>query len=266
MQIKRYIIIGLIGVGLLSSCGEYQKALKSTDIAVKYALAEQLYKDGKYKKSIRLFEQVVSGYAGKPQGERVLYMFGDAYFKSKQYSLAEYQFERFRKLYPKSEKVIEVSFMELKAAYLETPKYSVDQTLTNKALEKLQDFLDRHPNSEYSKEANEMTLELLTRLQRKEFEIAKQYDLISDYQAAIKSLDNFLSNNPGSIYKEEALYVRLHSAYEWAINSVEHKKLERLNIAKEAYETLVKSYPETKFKKEADKMLEKIETSLKTYS
>ncbi|MDO4228622.1 MAG: outer membrane protein assembly factor BamD [Capnocytophaga sp.] len=266
MQMKKYIIIGLVGASLLSSCGEYQKVLKSSDTATKYAMAEQLYKDGKYKKAIRLFEQISNSYAGKPQGERVLYMSADAYYQSKQYILAESQFERFRKLYPRSEKALEASFMEVKSAYVETPIYSVDQTLTNQALEKLQDFLDRYPNSEYSKEANEMAIDLLTRLQKKEFEIAKQYDLIRDYQAAIKSLDNFLSNNPGSIYKEEALYVRLHSAYEWAINSVENKKLERLNIAKEAYETLIKSYPETKFKKEAEKMLEKIETSLKTYS
>ena len=110
-----------------------------------------------------------------------------------------------------------------------------------------------------------MTLDLLTRLQKKEFEIAKQYDLIRDYQAAIKSLDNFLSNNPGSVFREEALFIRLHSAYEWAINSVEHKKQERLNIAKEAYEILMRSFPETRYKKDAEKMLEKIETSLKSY-
>lgn len=266
MQIKKYIIIGLVTAGLLSSCGEYQKVLKSPDASAKYAMAEQLYKEGKYKKAIRLFDQFSSSYAGKPQGERVLYMFADAYYKTKQYSFATYQFERFQKLYPKSEKVIEAAFLEAKALYLEAPRYSVDQTFTNKALEKLQFFLDRYSHSEYANEANVMTLDLLTRLQKKEFEIAKQYDLIRDYQAAIKSLDNFLANNPGSVFKEEALFVRLHSAYEWAINSVEHKKQERLNIAKEAYETLIKSYPETQYKKEADKMLEKIETSLKNYS
>ena len=84
--------------------------------------------------------------------------------------------------------------------------------------------MDRYPNSEYTKEANELTLDLVTRLEKKDFEIAKQYDKIRDYQAAMKSLDNFLTNNPGSPLREEALYTRLHSAYEWAINSVESKK------------------------------------------
>ncbi|GIJ96131.1 outer membrane protein assembly factor BamD [Capnocytophaga stomatis] len=266
MQIKKYIVIGLVGASLLSSCGEYQKALKSDDATVKYNMAEQLYKEGKYRKSIQLFENIVNQYAGRPQGERVVYMAADAYYKTKQYSKASYQFERFCKLYPKSEKVAEAAFLTAKTIYLETPKYSVDQEITHQALEKLQLFLDRYSHTEYAKEANEMTLDLLTRLQKKEFEIAKQYNLIRDYQAAMKALDNFLSGNPGTVFKEEALFVRLHSAYEWAINSVEHKKEERLKIAKEAYETLVKSYPETSYKKEADRMLEKIETSLKIYS
>ena len=130
----------------------------------------------------------------------------------------------------------------------------------------MQYFLDRYPNSEYTKEANELTLDLVTRLEKKDFEIAKQYDKIRDYQAAMKSLDNFLTNNPGSPFREEALYTRLHSAYEWAINSVESKKEERLNTAKEAYDNLLRAYPESKFKKEAENMLAKINTSLKSFT
>ena len=129
MLMKKYIIIGLLGV-LFASCGEYQKALKSTDGSVKYIEAEKLYKAKKYKKANRLFEQIASEYAGKPQGERIYYMYGDACYQLKQYSLASYQFERLQKLYPRSEKATEASFLEAKSLYLETPKYSVDQTYT----------------------------------------------------------------------------------------------------------------------------------------
>lgn len=265
MLIKKYLIIGLCGM-LFASCGEYQKALKSTEGSVKYIEAEKQYKAKKYKKAIRLFEQVASEYAGKPQGERLYYMFGDACYQLKQYNLASYQFERLQKLYPRSEKAVEAAFLEAKALYLETPEYSVDQTYTQQALEKLQYFLDRYSSSEYAKEANELTLDLVTRLEKKEFEIAKQYDLIRDYQAAIKSIDNFLTSNPGSVFREEALYIRLHSAYEWAINSVENKKEERLKTAQEAYDNLLRAFPETRFKKEAENMLRKINTSMKSFT
>ena len=265
MLIRKYIIIGLLGFGL-TSCGEYQKALKSTDSSVKYAEAEKQYKAKKYRKAVKLFEQIASEYSGKPQGERLYFLQADAYYQMKQYSLATYPFERLQKIYPRSAKAVEAAFLEAKSLYMQVPTYSVDQTYTYQALEKLQYFMDRYSDSDYAKEANELILNLLTQLQKKEFEIAKQYDLIRDYQAAMKSLDNFLANNPGSVFREDALYTRLHSAYEWAINSVESKQKERLDTAKEAYDTLLRAFPETKYKKEADNMLKKINTSLKSFT
>ncbi len=44
------------------------------------------------------------------------------------------------------------------------------------------------------------------------------------------------------------------------------KKEERLNTAKEAYDNLLRAYPESKFKKEAENMLAKINTSLKSFT
>ena len=263
MLMKKLIIIGCLGV-LFTSCGEYQKALKSTDSSVKYAEAEKQYKNKKYKKAIRLFDAIQNEYAGRPQGERLFFLFGDAYYQTEQYGLAAYAFDRLQRLYPRSDKVMESAFLEAKCYYLQAPTYSVDQAYTNQALEKLQYFIDRYANSDYAKEANQMILELVTQLEKKEFEIAKQYDLIRDYQAAMKTLDNFLTNNPGSVFREEALYTRLHSAYEWAINSVESKQEERLNTAKEAYDNLLRAFPETKYKKEADYMLGKTNNALKS--
>ena len=179
MQMKKYILLGLISV-LLSSCSEYQKALKSQDAAVKYTMAEKQYQAKKYKKANRLFEVIASEYSGKPQGERVYYMYGKSLYELGQYQLAAYQFERLQKLYPRSEKAAEAGFLEAKSLYNESPKYSVDQTYTYDALEKLQSFLDRYGSSEFAEEANKMTLDLVTRLQKKDFEIAKQYDQIRD--------------------------------------------------------------------------------------
>ena len=62
----------LLLVVLLSSCNEYQKALKNTDTKVKYELAEKLYNEKDYKRANRLFEQIAPRYIGKPQGQRVL--------------------------------------------------------------------------------------------------------------------------------------------------------------------------------------------------
>ncbi len=253
--------IGLLAV-LVSSCGEYQKALKSEDFAAKYEMAETLYNKKDYSRAERLFEQIVPQYLGKPQGERALFMYADGFYQKKRYMLARTQFEKFVKNYPKSKKVEEAAFLEAKSYFLDTPVYTLEQSETYTAIDKIQFFIDRYPNSEYLREANTMMIELLTNLQRKSFEIAKGYNKIKDYQAAIKSLDNFLAENPGSVFREEALFLKLDSAYQLASNSVKSKEKQRFEEAKTAYENLVRIFPETQYKIRAEKMFNDINKKL----
>jgi outer membrane protein assembly factor BamD len=91
-------------------------------------------------------------YRGKPQAEKLFYMFSQAYYKTEQYYLAGYQFESFASGYPKSEKS---GCLGPKSYSMLSPIYSLDQTDTYKAIDKLQAFIDTYPNSEYLSEANE---------------------------------------------------------------------------------------------------------------
>ena len=85
------------------------------------------------------------------------------------------------------------------------------------------------------------------KIEKKEFEISKQYYTIRDYNSAIKSLDNFIADYPGTIFREEALYYRWLSTYEIAINSIESKILERVNELERSLVNFLKYYPETIF-------------------
>ena len=260
-------LLGLIAV--LSSCNEYQKVLKNEDVKAKFDLAQKYYDAGDYKRANRLFEQIAPKYVGKPQGERVMFFFANTFFERKDYNMAGYQFERFIKSYPKSEKVPEASFLGAKSYYMLSPAYSLDQTDTNKALVKLQTFINMYPDSEYFDEANKMAKELTTKKEKKAFEIAKQFNKLGhfDYSfltPAMAAFDNFISDYPGSIFREEALYLKFESATEYALNSFARWKPERLASAKTAYNVLKKQYPDTKFAEEADKLLGKIQEEIKT--
>lgn len=264
MKQKIVILVTILILTLVSSCGEYQKMLKSTDVRQKYEYAEQLYKKGDYKRSARIFEDVVPSYLGKPQGERVLYMYADALYRQGLYMLAGYQFEKFTVRYPNSQRAEEAFFFRGKSLYHQIPyTYSVDQTETQNALEVLQTFVDRYPNSSHMEEANELIMSLVKRLQQKSFEIAKNYYTIRDYQAAVKAIDNFIADNPGTEFKEDAFWVKLQASYQLADNSVEYKKQARLKAAQEAYQALIKSFPNTKYRKKADAILAQIQKNLK---
>lgn len=263
-MIKTIYFIGITAV--LLSCSPYQKAYKSDDVAFKSSVANSLYEKEKYSKAINLYEQIAPSYVGKPSAERMFYMYGMSYYKTKQYYLAGYQFERFVNTYAKSEKREEVAFLAAECFYKLSPVYSLDQTDTEKAIDKLQSFINTYPSSEYLPKANEYIKELREKLEKKSFEVAKQYYTIHDYKAALKSLDNFISDFPGTPFKEDALYYRFNAAYYLAINSVEEKKKERLDYAKVTHNNLLKFNSETKYKDEINKMLSTIDKELKQYN
>lgn len=258
---KKFIYLALIPV-LLASCSEYQKALKSEDTKVKYVLAERFYKEGKFKKASRLFEQVVPKYRGKPQGERVTYLYGRSLFETELYFTAAYQFERFTKSYPKSDSLQAATFYEAKSYYMESPRYSIDQAETIKAINKLQAFINNYADSEYLPAANEMVEELTTKVEKKAYEIAKQYNTISDYKSSIKATENFLSDYPGTSFREDAMFLKLDAMYNLATKSFITLMEGRYNEASSAYKTLVKFYPETKYKEEADRLMASITEEL----
>ena len=257
-----YIFLLLV---TLSSCSEYQKALKSEDTATKFKLGEELYNAGKYDKANKLFAQIVPSYRGKPQAEKLMYLYSQSFYKMRDYYIAGYQFERFASSYPQSEKVEEASFLSAKSNYMLSPAYTKDQKETKQAIEKLQEFINLFPDAEYVAEANKLVKELDYKLELKSFSIAKQYDQISDFEASIKSFDNFIFEFPGSVLREDALFYKLDASYKLAMNSVERKKELRLNSAKASADMFKKSYPSSKYMEDVNDMASKVEEELKNY-
>lgn len=250
---KKFIYT-LILIIAFSSCSEYQKALKSTDIGTKFKLGLELYNAEKWSKANRLFVQIVPKYRGKPQAQKLMYVYSMTFYEMGDYYTANYQFERFVSSYPDSEKVEETSFLGAKSYYHLSPAYTKEQKETIEAIEKLQEFINRFPESQYLSEANKLVKELEYKLENKAYSIAKQYNRIQDFQASIKSFDNFILDFPGTTLRENAMFYRFDSAYKLAINSVPWKKEERLKSAISYYNSFNKVYANSKHKDLAVKM------------
>ena len=147
--------------------------------------------------------------------------------------------------------------------YKDSPKYDLDQTSTYTAISELQGFINAYPESANVNDANNYITELRQKLELKSFEISKVYYKTMKYKAAGVSFDNMIDEYPDSKFREEALMYSLRSKAELAMNfsRLEFKEL-RLQEAKTQYLLLTRYYPETKFKAEADKILEKIDKSM----
>lgn len=266
---------GILAFGLLilvASCSEYQKLLKGDDTAQKYSKAEELYTQGKeessnkkLKKSIRLLEQIEPDFRGKPQGQRLSYMLADAHYQLGDYFVAPFEFERFQQLYATSEKLEEASFKEASSYFYRTPRYNLDQTDTKKAMDELQEYLNKYPQGEYAEKASEMYAELQIKLEKKAFEISRQYHKTQYYKAAIASFNNFIADYPGTPFREEAFYYRFDSAYQLATNSVAFLMEERLKEAKTFYDSYKKYYADGEHMAEMDIALEDINSRLQNF-
>lgn len=269
-KIRYSFLLGCLLIAF-QSCNEYQKVLKNEDVKAKYDMAEKYYEEGDFKRANRLLEQIAPKYIGKPQGERVMFFLANTYFERKDYNMAGYQFERFIKSYPKSDKIAEASFLGAKSYFMLSPKYSLDQTDTDKALLKLQNFINAYSESEFFAESNVMAKELTTKKEKKAFEIMKQYNKLGEFnfdmlKSAVEASENFVSDFPGSVYREEAMLVKVDALTNMALNSFESLQEERLLNAKTAYLSFKKKYPETAFEKEASRLMETLERELQKFN
>ena len=264
MKVPNYLVI--VAVLFFIGCSDLQKALKSDDVKLKNDLAIELYEQGKHRKAAQLFVQLKEIYRGRPQAERIVFFYANSLLNTKNYILAAYEFETFIKSYPKSQKADEAYFMMALAHYKTSPNYSLDQTDTFEALDKIQEFINRYPDSERMAEANAMATELREKTEQKGFETAKQYNTIRDYKASLTALDNFIADNPGTSFREDALFVQFSAAATLAVNSVYYKKQKRLEDAKSKYENFKRLYPNSKHMEDATKMMEDIDQEILTFA
>ncbi|HPE57293.1 MAG TPA: outer membrane protein assembly factor BamD [Bacteroidales bacterium] len=258
MFVKRgiYFIISILAL-VSVSCSQYHKISKSQDYKFKYEKAMEYYEREDYFRALGLFDQVIPFYRGTEEAEDIAYKYAYAYYNQKEYIMASYYFDRFYKTYPRSERAEECMFMSAYCKYKESPNYKLDQTTTKEGISQLQLFINAYPTSERVEQCNGLIDELRLKLQMKEYEIAKLYLKMDQYEAAVTSFDNLLLDYPDSEFKEDAMFYTIKSYYYYASKSVRSKRKERYQEAADIYQRFVEQYPESKYMKEVAYMYNK---------
>jgi outer membrane protein assembly factor BamD len=247
MRFSRLITAALLsGTLALGSCTGYQKLLKSANVNEKYEAAIKYYDKGDFFRSGALLEELIPLLKGRPEAEKAQFYFANTNYKQRNYVLSAYYFKQFIDTYPNSPLVEEASFLRAKSLYRDSPSYELDQTNTITAVETIQDFLNTYPTSQFKTEAESMSQELQKKLENKAFQSAKLYYALRYNQAAATSLGNFTTQYPGSVYSEQADFIRLEAQYAWAKESIESKQRERFLEAITFYQHFVDTYPQSK--------------------
>ena len=132
---KKNIIITLLAAATLTSCGEYNKLLKSTDYEYKYEAAKNYFAKGQYNRSATLLNELITILKGTDKAEESLYMLGMSYYNQKDYQTAAQTFITYFNTYPRGTFTELARFHAGKALFLDTPEPRLDQSSTYQAIQ-----------------------------------------------------------------------------------------------------------------------------------
>jgi outer membrane protein assembly factor BamD len=252
MKVRPYILI--ITSILVSSCGEYEKLLKSSDYELKKNKAKEYYEAKQYAKATELLGQVIPRYRATDEAEELNWLNAQSYYGMRQYDMAGSYFKSLVEQYPFGKYAEDATFLGAKCDYNISPRAELDQESCRNAIEGFNLFINRFSLSPKVDEAKKYIKELENRLVEKSYMNAKLYYNMKEYKAAITALTNSLKEFSDSKYREEMMFLKLNSLFLYAENSYSNKQKERYQATLDEYFSFMEEYPESKYSKEVKKI------------
>ena len=146
----------------------------------------------KYVKAQDEFKFVLSRGTGTDYGDDAQFFLAESYFLNDQFMLSIKEYENLTRKMAFSP-FFEKSRLRICEAYrIESPDYYNDQSYTEKALERYQEFLDDFPESEHGQKVTESMSILRNKLAKKLYETGVLYLKMDEFEPARMSFNSVL--------------------------------------------------------------------------
>jgi len=234
----------LLAVALLAGCANVPL---ETQPAAIYKEGDELYNSKRFDDAIAQYKKVRDAYASTELSSSAELRIADAYFESERYIEAAAAYSDFRKLHPVHQKAPYALYRMGLANYSQITGTDRDQTPQKNTVIYFEDFLTKYPQSEYAADVRDK-LELV-KIQQLQYElyVAGFYYRTEKYTSAIKRLEDALVTFPQSTLHDET----------WFLLGAARLKSGSPDKAREAFNKLSTDFPNSKFIKDAGKLLEK---------
>jgi len=233
----RLILITLLCLGLTTGC-EYQKVLKKGTLDQKLETSRKYYNKGDYARAQIMLEQLIGKFPRGTDAEEVYFLFSFTHFGMNDYSLAGYHFQNFAERYE----------------FEQTLVAELDQTNTKKAIEAIQLFINRYPQSASVATGNELIDQLRSRLHEKAYSTAMLYFNMESYLSAYTSFKNAIIDFPDIPEKDKVDFYIVRSAFLYAKQSVKTEQSSRYETALEEADEFLTNYTNNKYVKDVKQM------------
>lgn len=192
---SRFVLSSILCfVILFISCSHNSKVdVWEDDLQERFDKGMKYLEKKKYFKAQEEFNYVLIRGSHTDLADDALYYLGESYYLNKEYLLAINNFDRLSRQMIYSPYVERARFRICQGYVALSPKYYHDQKYTNHAIDKLQEFVEDFPQSEFMNEANQLIQEMRNKLARKIYEAGILYVKIEEYPSALLYFEDLLS-------------------------------------------------------------------------
>lgn len=194
---------------ILSGCANKpQEKMKFTEwCKARYEFAEDLYKKGKYGRTVEKLEEILATCAGTGYLEQTQFLLAESYFNQEDWIEARGEYGSFIINFPGSPFVETAEFRKAISSFNMEYRVARDEANTTIAMKDFERYLSNHPDSPLRDSINYYYGLLVERRAEKEFQTARLYLRMDKPQAAVIYFKEFLETYPTSKRHTESLFM-----------------------------------------------------------
>jgi outer membrane protein assembly factor BamD len=190
-MVVRSWIVACAAALVLAGCGSGE-VTKVMSVEDRFAHAKELFDKGSHLDAVNEFTVITLQYQGSAFAADAQYYLGECRFAREEFLLAAFEYSVVKRNYPASPRVADAQYKLGVCYYSLSPRSSLDQQYTRRALDELQSFVEYYPAHEKAVDAEGKIKELTVRLAKKQYDTAKLYRTMEYYRAALLYYDDVI--------------------------------------------------------------------------
>lgn len=227
------VVLLLTIISFIVACGS-SKVKANLPLEERMELATNLFEKKKYLNAKNNFRIITLSYSGSTIADKAQFYLAECHINMKEYILAASEYERLIKIYPSSEWIDDAKYKLGFCYYKLSPKYSLDQEYTHKAIREFQEFLEEYKTSDLIPEVEDKLRLSREKLAQKAYAAADQYRKMGYWDAAIIYYNLMLDKYYDSKFSPKAQF-QLAECY---------RNDDQLDEALDAYTLFVSKFPD----------------------
>ena len=191
-MVKTFLAAFLIGLAITAAgCGSSEETGTLT-VDERFEKAKALFAKQEYLDAINEFTIITLQYQGSQHAADAQFYLGDCRYNRGEYLLAAFEYGVLKRSYPASSRVAEAQYKLALSYYQLSPRTSLDQQYTRKAIDEFQSFVEYYPTNPLAADADAKIRELDGKLAKKVYDAARQYVVLERFVAALRYFDDVI--------------------------------------------------------------------------